>query len=104
MKTKQKHSTPKLTLDNFNFSKHAIEQLQNRFGMTIEEIKSVKQYFKSGNTSCIHKVVRNKVMNYPHQVAFYNEKYNLILMADTISKDICSALYLDGREGYNYQR
>ena len=100
---KHKQQQPKVTLDDFNFSKHAIEQLVNRFGMTTEEILTVKQYFKKGSNDCKHSVVRKKIMNYPHQVAFYNEKYNIILMCDRITKNICSALYLDGRDGYAYQ-
>jgi hypothetical protein len=102
MKTKQQNK--KVTIDDFNFSKHAIEQLQNRFGMTVEHIVEVKQHFKKGNSDCVYSVVRKKLMNYPSQVAFYNPKFNIVLMCCTISKEVTTTLYLDGKDGYSYQR
>jgi hypothetical protein len=100
MKSQQPTKTTKL--ENYQFTSHAVEQLQNRFGMTTEDVMKVKQYFKKGCVSCKHNVVRKKITNYPNQVAYYNEKFNLLLMCDVRNGDVVNALYLDGKNGYDY--
>lgn len=106
MKTKQR--TPNYQLTDFDFGIHANERMEQRFTKyginSVEDILAVKQYFKKGNNQTHFPVVRKQLMKYNHQVAFYNQKLNMVIMADPTTKTICSMFYLDGSDGYDFMK
>lgn len=82
------------TLTDYIFSGHSEQQIKMRFGKSTNDVSSVFKYFKKGSRSTHYTQVRNKVVSYPHQAVFYNEKLNMILVCDTITSKIATALYL----------
>ena len=94
MKKKNKNQKPSVKLTDFVFSGHCEEQLIARFNIATDVVMDMGNFFKKGSTSCNHSQVRNKIVSYPHQVVFYNERYNLMLTCDTITKKITTAMYL----------
>ena len=93
-----------MKLQGLQITTHTELRLQQRFGMTYEEVLKVQRYFKKGNTGCRHRVVRNKLVRYANQSALYNEGLNMLLMVDDYNNTICNVLYWDGRNGYDFQR
>lgn len=93
-KKNQNNNQPRLTFDDFVFSGHSEDQLVERFGFGKEFVMENKTYLKKGNLSSPYSQIRNKMTTYPHQVVFYNEKYNLMMTADTITRLITTAMYL----------
>jgi len=104
MKTKQQPRYKNFTFSEVMFDEHAKDNLRNRFNMTAEDVMKVKNYFKCGGKDCRHKVVKNKLASYPNQKPFYNEKLNMLFMVDVNTKVVKGTLYLDGSDGYAYQR
>jgi hypothetical protein len=84
--------TTKLT--DYIFSGHSEQQLQMRFGKSSNEVMRSAKFFKKGSKSTRYSQVRNKLVSYPHQEVFYNERYNMILVCDTITKKIATAMFL----------
>jgi len=91
---KNTQQKPQVKFEDFVFSGHSEDQLVKRFGFGVDFVMSTKQYLKKGNLSSKYSQIRNKMTTYPHQVVFYNEKYNLMMTADTITKLITTAMYL----------
>ena len=82
------------TLTDYIFSGHSEQQLKMRFGKSSNEILGSAKYFKKGNKTTRYSQVRNKLVSYSHQEIFYNEKLNMILVCDTITQKIATAMYL----------
>jgi hypothetical protein len=78
----------------YQFSGHSLEQLWTRFEMTANEITSSIKFFKKGSTQCRYSQVRNKMVSHPHQVIYYNERYNMMLACDKITGLIATVMYL----------
>ena len=90
-----KTQNPKHKLSDFHFGVHSVEQLRARFNMSVNEVINMEKYFKIGNTQTHHSQVRNKLCSYPHQVVFYNERYNLMFACDPISGSVCTTMKLN---------
>jgi hypothetical protein len=82
------------TLTDYIFSGHSEQQLQMRFGKSKDEVMRSAKFFKKGNKTTRYSQVRNKLVSYSHQEVFYNEKLNMILVCDTITQKIATAMYL----------
>lgn len=93
-----------MKLQGLEITDHTELRLKQRFGMTYQDVLKVQKYFKKGNCNCRHRVVRNKLVRYANQSALYNEGLNMLLMVDTYNDTIVNVLYLDGRNGYDFQR
>ena len=93
-----------MNLVDYNFTNHAEEQIQKRFQLTTKEVRSMAKYFKKGNKQSPFSVIRHKLSSYSHSVAYYNQKYNMVLICDEGDGDVITALYLDGRDGNKFQR
>jgi hypothetical protein len=82
------------TIFDYQFSGHSVEQLYTRFEMKAEEVKQMFRFFKKGSVQCRYNQVKNKMVSHPHQVVYYNEKYNMMLACDTITGLIATVMYL----------
>jgi hypothetical protein len=87
--------TQYISLDQVNFSNHFSERLQERFKITIDQIKSQLSYFKLANTQCKFKTVVTKVAKDPSNKYFYHEKLNLVISVDPRSKTAITAMFID---------
>ena len=105
MKNKNKnknHPKPVFKIDEY-FVKRMNERFAEIDLNKIEEIIShSKKYTSSNLFNCPFKVVVNKLINpkYPNTMYIVNPKYNLIMVS--VNNLICNALYLDGKDGYDY--
>lgn len=86
-------------MKKLKFTKHAEQQLKDRFHMSADLINDCLEIFTEA-TKNTNKVVDNKLRNYPHQRALINKRLNLLLMTD--QDLVVTALYLDGRDGYQH--
>lgn len=82
------------TTFKYQFSVHSLEQLWDRFQMQGEEVISSIKFFKKGSTQCRYNQVRNKMISHPHQIIYFNERYNMMLACDTITGLIATVMYL----------
>lgn len=94
MKNK-KYNKPVSKVSDYEFSIHSEDQLKVRFKLSSSDVTKSLSYFKKGSMSCRWNQVRNKIMSYSHEDVFYNERMNMMLVCDTITKKICTVMYLD---------
>jgi len=101
MASKKKHRFNfREILSNVVVSNHFEEQLNKRFGKTSEEVDFSK--FKVGSVDCPIVEVRNKVVTAPHnRMIAFNTYTNLLITIDMQTRKAITAMYLDGRDGYN---
>ena len=101
MANKKKHRFNfKEILSNIKVSTHFEEQLNKRFGKSSEEIDFSK--FKVGSVDCPIAEVRNKVVTAPsNRMIAFNTYTNLLITVDMQTRLAITAMYLDGRDGYN---
>lgn len=93
-------NTQYITLDQINFSNHFAERLEERFRISINQLKSQLSYFKMGNTQCKFKTVVTKIANDPANKYFYHEKMNIMIAVDPRSKTAITAMFIDNKD-YN---
>ena len=91
----KKYNKPTTKISDYVFSTHSEDQLQTRFKLTSTQVSESFPYFKKGNINTRYNQVRNKILSYPHEEVYYNEKFNLMLVCDTITKKICTAMFLN---------
>lgn len=91
---KNKYNKPHNKISDYEFSTHSQKQLETRFKLSTTQVSDTFPYFKKGNITTQYNQVRNKIVNYPHEEVYYNEKFNLMLVCDTITKKICTAMFL----------
>ena len=91
------------------FDDHFITRFKQRFyNINMDDVENVikcsKRYTSNNIDSCPYKVVRKKMMNdmYSDSVYLVNYKYNTILVA--VKNVLTTVLYLDGSEGYSFER
>lgn len=105
MKNKNKnHNKPKPV---FKIDEYFVKRLNERFAEIdinrIDEVISFSKKYTQGNImNCPFKVVANKLRNPEHPNTMYivNPKYNLIMVS--VNNLIINALYLDGKDGYDF--
>lgn len=97
MKNKGKKRKQSFNIDELHFGVHFEEQLRLRFpSMTVDYVKSQLRYFKRGNTNSPFSQVRNKVVNYAHQMVFYSQYNNMMFTVDpTNDNTVCTVMYLE---------
>lgn len=92
--------TQYISLDQVNFSNHFAERLEERFRITVQQIKTQLSYFKLANTQCKFKTVVTKVAKDPANKYFYHEKMNIMIAVDPRSKTAITAMFIDNKD-YN---
>ena len=78
-----------------DFSNHFSERLQERFKLTIDQLKSQFGYFKIASTQCKFKTLVTKVAKDPSNKYFYHEKLNLVISICPRSKTAITAMFID---------
>lgn len=92
--------TQYISLDQVNFSFHFAERLEERFRISVQQLKQQLSYFKIANTQCKFKTVATKVAKDPANKYFYHEKMNLMIAVDPRSKTAITAMFIDNKD-YN---
>lgn len=87
-------------LSNLVVTDHFKDQLRMRFQVEADEFDFGR--LKIGNSSVNHPTLRNKIMVAKPNIFFaFSSALNLIIPVDMTTKTAITALYLDGRDGYN---
>lgn len=87
-------------LSKVRLTEHFIDQVRKRFSMEAEELDMTR--LKIANPSVKHPVLRNKIIvSKPNIMFAFSEYLNIIVPIDMETSTAITALYLDGRDGYN---
>jgi len=87
-------------LSNLVVTDHFKQQLRKRFEIDTDDFDFAR--LKIGNSSVNHPTLRNKIMVAKPNIFFaFSSAMNLIIPVDMTTKTAITALYLDGRDGYD---
>ena len=101
MKNNKKHKFNfRAILSNVKVSDHFEQQLKTRFSKSSDELDFSK--FKVGTIDCPISQVRNKVVTAAgNKMVAFSTYLNMLVMIDMTTSNAITAMYLDGRDGYN---
>lgn len=87
-------------LSNIRVTEHFEDQVKMRFDMSVEDLDFSR--LKIANIAVKHSVLRNKIITAKPNIMFaFSEYLNIIVPIDMQTSTAITALYLDGRDGYN---
>ena len=93
-----------IKIDQVKFTVEFEVRLQQRFGRSMEDLRKQFSYIKVANPQVRHAEIQKKFRNPVHagMKYFYHEQLNLFFPVCPRTKTCVTALYLDGRNGYDF--
>jgi hypothetical protein len=87
-----------INISQVTFTKHFEERLQERFKMTVEELKTQFNYFKVANNQCKFRTIQVKISREPNMKYFYHERLNMMFPVCPRTKTAITTMFIDNKD------